>query len=150
MKIAVLSLLPLLWFAVPQDPKTLSLTTVTGDAVTAQVLEQKGDTAKLKVSILGGNMTVVRKLSDFTPISVFRIEMAAKAPADFAGHFAMAKRAAARTCTPRLVRARTHARIAACLAPFDSPPSRCSCARRCPHKSPPPTLRANRRASVSC
>ena len=94
MKLALLSVLSVLLFALPQDPKTLSLTTVSGEAVNSQVLEQKGETAKLKVLILGGHMTVTRKLSDFTPISVFRIEMAAKAPTDFAGHFAMAKRAA--------------------------------------------------------
>lgn len=92
MKTALL-LLSLLALA-PQDPKTVTLNTVTGETVTAQVLALQADAAKLKVSILGGNMTVTRKLSDFTPISVYRIEMAAKAPADFDGHFAMAKRAA--------------------------------------------------------
>ncbi|HEX6810061.1 MAG TPA: hypothetical protein VF384_00435 [Planctomycetota bacterium] len=77
----------------PQEPKTLTLTETDGETVTAQVLELKGDSAKLKVSILGGNMTVTRKLSDFVPLSVYRIEMEAKAPKDFDGHFAMAKRA---------------------------------------------------------
>ncbi len=77
----------------PQDPKTLTLTGVDGESMTAQVVALNGDSAKLKVSILGGNMTVTRKLSDFTPISMYRIEQAAKAPSDFDGHFAMAKRA---------------------------------------------------------
>jgi tetratricopeptide (TPR) repeat protein len=96
MKIALLSLsLFVLLALAPQDPKaTLTLTTVGGESVSAQVLEQKGDTARLKVFILGGNMTVTRKLSDFAPLSVFRIEMAARPPADFDSHFAMAKRAA--------------------------------------------------------
>jgi tetratricopeptide (TPR) repeat protein len=77
----------------PQEPKTLTLNEVDGDTVTAQVLELKGDSAELKVMILGGNMTVTRKLSDFVPLSQFRIEQAAKAPNDFDGHFALAKRA---------------------------------------------------------
>ena len=77
----------------PQEPKSLTLNEVDGDSVTAQVLELKGDSAKLKVMILGGNMTVTRKLTDFVPLSQFRIEEAAKAPKDFDGHFALAKRA---------------------------------------------------------
>lgn len=80
-------------FLPPQEPKTLTLNEVDGETVTAQVLELKGDSAKLKVMILGGNMTVTRKLSDFVPLSQFRIEQAAKAPKDFDGHFAMARRA---------------------------------------------------------
>jgi tetratricopeptide (TPR) repeat protein len=78
----------------PQDPKTLTLTTNDGETVMAQVLEVKGDSAKLKVSILGGNMTVTRKLADFAPLSVLRIEIEAKNPTDFDSHFAMAQRAA--------------------------------------------------------
>lgn len=78
----------------PQEPKVLALTTTDGEPVTAQVLELKGDSAKLKVMILGGNMTVTRKLSDFSPLSVLRIEQAAKSPNDYDSHFAMAKRAA--------------------------------------------------------
>jgi tetratricopeptide (TPR) repeat protein len=78
----------------PQEPKTLTLNEVDGESVTAQVLELKGDSAKLKVMILGGNMTVTRKLTDFAPLSIFRIEQSAKAPNDFDGHFALAKRAA--------------------------------------------------------
>jgi tetratricopeptide (TPR) repeat protein len=62
--------------------------------MTAQVLSLDGDKAKLRVSILGGSMIVTQKLSDFAPISVFRIEVAAKSPNDFGSHFAMAKRAA--------------------------------------------------------
>jgi len=77
----------------PQEPKTLTLNEVDGESVTAQVLELKGESAKLKVMILGGNMTVTRKLTDFVPLSQFRIEQAAKAANDFDGHFALAKRA---------------------------------------------------------
>ena len=92
MKTALL-LMSLLGLA-PQGPSTLTLSTVDGETVNAQVLDLKGDSAKLKVMILGGHMTVTRKLADFVPLSVFRIEMAAKPPTDFDSHFAMAKRAA--------------------------------------------------------
>lgn len=98
MKIAALSAVLLAaasWQAESsQDPATLTLKTTQGDIVTAQVLAVTGDTAKLKVSVLGGSMTVTRKLADFAPASVFRIEQVANPAHDYAGHMAMAKRAA--------------------------------------------------------
>ena len=66
MKIALLSTLLFAlapWQPEPsQYPKTLTLTTTDGETVTAQVLAVTGDSAKLKVSVLGGSMTVTRKL----------------------------------------------------------------------------------------
>lgn len=77
----------------PQDPKTLTLTTNDGETVKAQVLAITGDSAKLKVSVLGGTMTVTRKLADFAPLSVFRIEQVARPANDYDSHFALAQRA---------------------------------------------------------
>src|SRR5580765_3562282 len=88
-------LLPLsfLLFAL-QDPKTLSLVYKNGDSVNAQVIELKGEDVKLKMFVLGGSMQVTRKLAEFTPMSIFTIEMENKHPEGFDGCFAMARRAA--------------------------------------------------------
>lgn len=92
MKAILLTLLPLLP-AGPQDPQTLSLSLADGSSMRAQVLELSGDSAKLRVLVLGGSMQVTRKLSDFTPASTFRIEEAATAPDSFEEYFALAQRA---------------------------------------------------------
>lgn len=94
MKIAAFILSSVL-LCLPQDPTptTLGLVYHDGQSVDAQVLKLEGDSVRLKVVVLGGSMQVVRKLSDFTPMSVFAIEMAANPPKDFDSHFSMAKRA---------------------------------------------------------
>ncbi len=86
--LSLFSLLP------QQEPKTVALSYKDGEAFTAQVLDLQGDEVKLKVMLLGGHMQVKRKLADFSPASIFVIEMQGKKPADFDSHFAMAKRAA--------------------------------------------------------
>ncbi|MBX3463567.1 MAG: hypothetical protein KF830_10375 [Planctomycetes bacterium] len=85
---ALLALLP------PQDPKTLTLTYQNGELVTAQVLGLQDDAVTLRVMVLGGQMQVKRKLADFTPASVFAIELEARRPEGYEQHFAMAQRAA--------------------------------------------------------
>jgi hypothetical protein len=89
------TLLLLSLFALPpQEPSTLSLAYLDGEPFNAKVLEVKGDSVRLKVLVLGGSMQVTRKLADFTPGSVFQIEMSANPPSGFDAHFKMAKRAA--------------------------------------------------------
>jgi hypothetical protein len=77
----------------PQGPATITVSGLDGEVLTAQVVEIRGDKVRLKTAILGGTMTVSRNLADFTPLSVFRIGMAATPPNDFASHFAMARKA---------------------------------------------------------
>jgi len=97
MKTALLALGALLFVQQPQDattPSNLYLRRNDGETMTGQLVALEGDKVKLKVSIMGGNMTVTHKLSDFDTVSAFRIELAAAKPADFDGHFTMAKKAA--------------------------------------------------------
>jgi tetratricopeptide (TPR) repeat protein len=88
-------LLPLSFLLLPlQEPKTLSLNYKNGESVNAQVIELKGEDVKLKMFVLGGSMQVTRKLAEFTPMSIYTIEMESKHPEGFDACFAMAKRAA--------------------------------------------------------
>src|SRR5262245_12305043 len=88
-------LLPLSFLLFPlQEPKTLALNYKNGDSVNAQLIELKGEDVKLKMFVLGGSMQVTRKLAEFTPMSIFTIEMEGKHPEGFDGCFALAKRAA--------------------------------------------------------
>jgi tetratricopeptide (TPR) repeat protein len=93
MKAALLLLLSLLLIPF-QEPRTLTYNYKNGDSVNAQVIELKGEDVKLKVFVLGGSMQVTRKLAEFTPASIFMIEMEGKHPQGFDACFAMAKRAA--------------------------------------------------------
>ncbi len=93
MKIAVLSSLFLLASLPAQDSQAVSLLTTTGDTVRAQVLGVESGVAQLRVFVLGGEMTVKRKLSDFTPESGFTIEELAAKPEGYDAHFSLAKRA---------------------------------------------------------
>lgn len=93
---SALSLLTLA-LLLPQDGgKKLNLSKVDGKAVRGELLELRKAEGKvrLKVSIMGGTMTVTDRMDEFTPASQFRILEAAAAPEDFAGHFALAKEAA--------------------------------------------------------
>ena len=97
MKIALLLLVAAL---APQDPQdaakapSLTLRLKNGEVVRGELKSLQGDKAKLRVSIMGGHMVVTRRLDDFVPASVYRIELAAKPPGSFDEHLAMAQKAA--------------------------------------------------------
>lgn len=90
--ILLLPLLSFLQFA-PQDPQAVALAYKNGETVHAQLVELNGEDVKLKVFVMGGSMTVRRKLAEFQPSSAFVLELEAKPPKGFDEHFAMAKRA---------------------------------------------------------
>jgi tetratricopeptide (TPR) repeat protein len=74
-------------------PEKLRVSLLDGSTLKVEVLEVTGDKAKLKIHVLGGHAVVKRSLEDFTPRSIFEMELQAANPSDFDGHFAMAKRA---------------------------------------------------------
>lgn len=64
-------------------------------------LALNGELARFKVFVLGGEMTISRKLSEFEPESAFRFEVLATRPQTFAAHFELAKKAVAMDLLPQ-------------------------------------------------
>ncbi|HEX5052514.1 MAG TPA: hypothetical protein VFZ65_12125 [Planctomycetota bacterium] len=91
---------PLLFLLLPvaalaaQESPTIDATMKDGRTERIQPLELNGDKARFRVFVLGGEMVVTRKLSDFSPDSAFRFEVATRKPDSFEDHFDMAKKAA--------------------------------------------------------
>jgi hypothetical protein len=89
------TLLTALAFALAaQDSKPIYVKTKGGTEASVQVLGIEGTKAHLKVFAMGGEITLKRDLSEFTPDSVFLIEWRAADPKTFEQHLALAKRAA--------------------------------------------------------
>jgi tetratricopeptide (TPR) repeat protein len=93
MKTALLLLTSLFAFQNPRSP-SIEVTRTDGETMTGTLLALDNGKAKMQVNILGGTMVVSHPLTDFEPASILRLELAAKPPSGFDGHFAMAKRAA--------------------------------------------------------
>ncbi len=74
--------------------KSLYLKTKSGEVVSGKFRGINGEKVRIATSVLGGTMTVTHDLDDFEAASVFTVLMAAKPPADFDSHFAMARKAA--------------------------------------------------------
>ena len=77
-----------------QEPTKLSLETTDGRSELVLPIALDGDNARYKAFVLGGEMTLTRKLADFTPESAFAFELAVSNPTTSAACFAMAKKAA--------------------------------------------------------
>ena len=77
-----------------QEPTKLSLETTDGRTELVLPIALEGDTARYKSFVLGGEMTLTRKLADFTPESAFAFELAVANPSTSEACFAMAKKAA--------------------------------------------------------
>jgi hypothetical protein len=77
-----------------QDSKPIHVKTKAGKEASVQVLGLEGTKAHLKVFAMGGEVTLKRDLSEFTPESAFLIEMRATNPTTFEQHFGLAKKAA--------------------------------------------------------
>lgn len=95
MKTPVLALL-LLPLLTPlfQEPQPIQVKMKDGEIDRIVPLSLSGDTARYRVFVLGGEMTVTRKLSEFTPLSAYQFEATLQAPKTFDQHFALAKKAA--------------------------------------------------------
>ncbi len=100
---------------IPQDIHTepISVERTNGRTSRIQVLELKGDKVRFKVMVMGGSMEVTQPLSEFTPASAFRIEVAAADSDSYDDHFRLAKKAGRRRLlAPAGVQARDAVRCA--------------------------------------
>jgi hypothetical protein len=77
-----------------QDPQSIQVRMKDGQFDRIVPLSLTGDTARYRVFVLGEEMTVTRKLSEFTPLGAFQFEEFVTAPKSFEDHFGLAKKAA--------------------------------------------------------
>lgn len=76
------------------DPNLISVQFTNGTIARVKVLGIEGDRVALREIVFDGGMNVRHTLDEFEPSSAFRIELAARRPATFEDHSAMARRAA--------------------------------------------------------
>ena len=90
-------LLPFAFFAFSisaQDPGLVSLQLKTKETLHAKVLDVQGDKVTLRISMMGGEGTVKRKIADFTPEAQMTVYAAANKADTADAHWALAKQAA--------------------------------------------------------
>ncbi len=76
------------------DDRILNVQFQNGTHARVQVLEVRGEAAKLRILGLDGSIEVRHELAEFEPRSAFRLQEIARPPASFADHFWLARRAA--------------------------------------------------------
>src|SRR5262245_41389356 len=90
---ALLSLACLALPIVAQDSDLVALQLKTKETLHARVLEVQGDKATLRISMMGGEATVKRKLADFAPDSQMTILTLASKTDSVDSHWDLAKKA---------------------------------------------------------
>lgn len=100
----------------PPQPAETSYMLRSGEALTGYAKAIAGDRVVMHVVFMDGSATIRRRLTDFTPVSQFRIHLDLAPPTDFADHMVVARRAIELGILPQ---AGEHAGIARRLAAED-------------------------------